>query len=237
MGFGYILFIIFMVGAVVAVLRWQKQKDKEVIDAVNEIEISDFKDELLQITPNMKQSLENFSVSNASELRGLNSGDLMNLLSCAADVITVFERRIEKISSGFEMFENNLDDIFSSAKTRRIREERMMPHKKRLEEQLEQAMTIFDEDLLGVEGVLNVIPEQYRMSLILRTMSKYLSDGEAGSWEDCIRIFKDDIFKMQQNENFSAVINRLDRIEKNTKASAFFAGLTAYNTARISSKL
>jgi len=85
--------------------------------------------------------------------------------------------------------------------------------------------------------LLSVIPEKYRISLILNRFLEYLQDGEARSWADCIEKFKTDNFREEQAEQFSSIISNLEAIKANTRATAIFSGITAWNTGSINAKL
>ena len=222
---------------------WNKGREtakKSMIDEINIIE-----SESLRITPQMKQSLEGFSIKNASQLRQMNSEELLELLSCAAKAINVFEARIQRIEMAYESYESYLNSFprppltamiedFTGRRDfdidRKNREQKLKPQKDKLNEQYAQAMIVFEEDLLSVESVLNVIPERYRMTTILNMMCEYLAEGEVDSWEGCIKTFKEDAYRVMSMENSQAILNGLNRIERNTAAAAFFAGLAAWNT-------
>ena len=199
--------------------------------------------EPLQISSSTKKSLEKFSIRDTSELRQMNSGQLQEFLSLSANVIGLFEERIEKLSYACDAIKEYLggNDNSIARDTKKVQEGKGIllnkDYKAKLSEKnkIEQAMSICDEQLLSMESALIIIPEKYRMSLILYQFCEYLADGEVDSWEGCIKTFKEDVFRMQQNENFQNVINHLEVIErntaniaKNTKTTAFFAGITAW---------
>jgi len=232
MGFFEFIAIGVFAAVIFLIIKCQNDGAKKVAEKVKEIENDNFEHELLQSIPQMKQSLTKSSVRNATELRKLEPAELMELLSCASSILAVFERRIARIDEGFQMYENNLNDVFSSSKTKQLREKEVRPLKERLEKQCERAADVFEQNLLGAEGVLGVIPESYRMSIILDTMIQYLADGEVGSWEGCIKTFKDDVHKLNIEEGFNNLTNQLNRIERNTKVAVFFSGLAAWNSAR-----
>jgi hypothetical protein len=229
------------------------QKKWELGDLLKDIGSIDIS--LMRISPQMKQSAGKFSVKNAAELRQLSPENLIDLLSCASSMLVVFEKQIGHISDAYAKYENLLTADVAESKIndgflfkelkrkQRIKneiasnEKMFAPAKAQLDKQLEQAMIVFNEEFSSVESLLAVIPEKYRMSIILNKMCEYLSDGETDSWEGCVKIFKEDVHRLQQNENFQAVVNRLDcvvdhlgKIERNTGAIAFFSAITAFNT-------
>jgi len=124
----------------------------------------------------------------------------------------------------------------SAAKEKNIRKP-IQSLQDRLDKQYLLAMSKFKSDTESAKNVLNAIPERYRASDILNMMCGYLSDGEVDNWEGCIKTFKEDVHRLQQNEHFNAIIDTLGRIERNTEITAYFAGVTAWNTTRISAKL
>jgi len=205
------------------------QRRQNIDSAVDHIE-----DDSLHVSPDMKQSLCRFSVENAAQLRQMNADELVDLLSCSVKILTIFERRIEKISFAYEQIDSHIDSlpkgIFSAGATQRTYESNYAPYKERLNKQIEQTMRVFDEDLLSVGSVLRAIPERYRMSLILHKMCEYLTEGEVDSWEGCIKTFKEDIHRIRQNQHFMNFQTSLDRIDRNTSAAALFAGIAARNT-------
>jgi len=203
----------------------------------------------IQVTPAMKETLAKYSVRTTSELRQMNSGELCDLLYFSAYIIGMFEERIEILSALF----SEVAEMAEVAKPKGIvrllgmhkvdftggsyigPHERLTALKPRIAKQYDQVMSAFDE--VSMESVLSIIPEKYRMSLILTQFCEYLSDGEVDSWEGCIKTFKTDVDRMQQQEKFQAIINNLQvisantaNIARNTRMTAFFAGVTAWNT-------
>jgi len=223
-------FIIIPVG-VIAYFIWRKRKVAEVTEKASSLDNGKLENGLSLTTPPLKQALTKYSVKNASELRRLKPAELVDLLSRSSAVIKVFENRISEIMEVYEEHDNSINNMMASKNSRDVMAEKLRPARERLERQLDQAMTAFD-----IERTLGIIPAQYRMSVILDTLCKYLSDGEAGSWEDCIRIYKEDMHRMEQNAKFNTMINLLGSIDRNTKMAAFFSGVTAMNTARIASR-
>ena len=219
--------------AVVYILKKRRRDEAALNEKVKSMDNGELENKLSVVTPYVKQAMTKYSVRNASELRRLRPNELMEILKRASAVLVVFEDRISEILGTFEQIDGTINDFWTMgglAKNRNA-EQNLKSAKEQLERQLDQAMTAFD-----IEGTLEVIPKQYRISLILDTLHDYLSDGEAGSWEDCIRIFKDDMQKMQQNEHFNTIISQLSSIDRNTKAAAFFSGVTAMNTTKIASR-
>ena len=246
---GEIIYAIVMIGGmigaivfiVIRTIRSMERGKKNVQERIGNIESEQF-----QITPQMKNSLSQFPVENAASLRSLDSKTLYAFLSCSAQMLEVFENRIAQITEVYGDYHDYLRVFLSQAEIDAGREleltggktrQNIEEIKGRLESQYEQAMVVFDRDFMNVGSVLSAIPERYRMSIILNTMCGYITDGEVDSWEGCVKTFKEDAHRMQQNEHFNAVINRLDtmndklsKIQKNTASIAFFSGITAWNT-------
>jgi len=242
-----IFFLIVVFGVVMLYQRSQKKKEDDLYAKVNIIE-----DETLKISSKMKQSIKKHDIKTVTELRQMGSEDLLELLSCSSDILNVFERRIENIDDGYARYEEFLQDTNVAAsragfiwqdpkkvkKTIMDREMvKLTPLKERLDEQNRLAMVVFEEDLMGVGSALKAIPEKYRVSMILRKMCEYLSDGETDSWEGCIKIYKNDSYHDKVLEHYADFGRKLGRIEQNTALTAAFAGLTALNTGRIAAKL
>ena len=214
--------------------------------------VEDLEKEMMQVSQHLIQPLKQFSIDSASELRQMDAGQLMQLLSCASNVLKVFENRIGKIANVQDSIEVHvekekgpkiikaMDSLApfggAAAKEKGIRRG-IQPLQDRLDKQYSLAMSKFESDTQSVKGVLNAIPERYRMSVILDMMCGYLSDGEVDSWEGCIKTFKEDVHRLQQNENFNSIIDTLGRIERNTEISAYFAGIAAWNTSRVAAML
>jgi len=221
---------------------WKWLKNKNDIGIEHEKELGTIIDESLYISPQIKESLKQFSIQNASELRAMNSQELIQLLSCCANALRVFEKRVERISEGYAHIEylviGNAPSLpMNRAIHIKATTKRLEPHKLRLDEEASQVLATFDTDLKSEGSILNVIPEKYRLSIILDMMCEYLSDGEVDSWEGCIKSFKDDFQRIQEMEYFQKFADSLERVEKNTALIAFFSGITALNTGRIASKL
>jgi len=232
-----IALVILMPIAVVAffgVMRFVTVKEGWENEAIEKINI--IIDDTLRISPEMKESLKQFTITHASGLRSMNRDELENLLLCSSDALKVFERRVERISEGYAQYENIVDGIAPistlkhSHNVRKTKKEQLAPVKARLDKQAEQVVATFDDDLKAEGSVLNIIPEKYRLSTILEMMCGYLSEGEADSWEGCIKTFKDDTYKMRMEGHLQNFSNSLKRIERNTSAIAFFSAVTALNT-------
>jgi hypothetical protein len=197
-------------------------------------------DDSFQISPQIKHSLTQFSASNVSELRNMNAQDLCNLLSCCSNALKVFEHRVKRISEGYVKYEDltvgqapiSLTPITRGNREDFIKkkEKELAPEKAQLDEQAKLVIDIFDEDLRAEGSVLNIIPEKYRLSVILDMMCDYLSTGEVDSWEGCIKTFKEDAHRMQQMAYYQNFSESLGRIEKNTSRIAFYSAVTAFNT-------
>ena len=220
-------------------LKGVKIREKQALEAINIVI-----DDSLRINPQMKESLKQFSITNASELRAMNPQELIVLLACSSNALRVFEKRVERISDGYVAYENLMVNgappsmtPLSRSSHIKAKEKELAPVKAQLDEQATQALATFDEDLKSEGSVLNVIPEKYRLSIILDMMCEYLSDGEVDSWEGCIKTFKEDAHRMREIEYFQDFADSLERIANNTKAIAFFSGITALNTGRIAAKL
>ncbi|MCL2433329.1 MAG: hypothetical protein FWD16_02270 [Clostridia bacterium] len=231
---------------IVAVVVFFVLKGRREAAAKIDSVLTDVEENPLQITPSMQQALEKHAVLNVSELRQMNSGELSEFLSFSADVISMFEERLGLIADLY----GEVDELQEEARPKGVSAalsgvnfnpnykspvERLNITKRRLETQYEQAILALSKP--GVENVLGVIPEKYRMSLILNQFCEYLSDGEADSWEGCIKVFKEDVFRLQQREDFQEIIANLETISANTpniaintRMAAFFAGITAWNT-------
>ena len=244
----WVLTIIFFIG--VAIYFYSKKKQGDQIKDDLESSIAIIENEPLRIAPRLKQSLNEFSVQNARQLRQMEAEELQNMLSLSAQVLKVFEDQIALISEGYEKIEAYVETgttplnkvnplgsltekvpILSEAHNKPTHKEevfrsRMNPLKEKLDTQTARAAIAMQEEMDSVGAALNIIPEKYRMSLILEQFCSYLADGECDSWEGCVKAFKDDVRHMQTQESFQAVIGRLDLIERNTAA-------TAQNTAAI----
>ena len=97
-------------------------------------------------------------------------------------------------------------------------------------EETEKFMVELEEKNRPLLDAINTIPDKYRISLILNRFLEYLQDGEARSWAECIEKFKTDNFREEQAEQFSQIISNLEAIKANTRATAIFSGITAWNT-------
>jgi len=236
--FGLILFIAIIVWGV----NYTKTNKRPTVNDVENL-ISFIETEPLRINSDIKQYLESFSSQNSFDFNQFSAKELINLLSISAETILIFEKNIEQISNSYEQFYNRypfFDDMLANPQIfKRInnRNPMIVDMKRRIDNQYIHSMNVFNEDLLSVNSVLSVIPEKYRMSIILYRFCEYLSEGEADSWKDCIRIFKEDVFRLQQNEKFDTMIKQLGRIEentatikRNTAATAFFSGISAWNS-------
>ena len=252
------LAIISTVGMVIfAYFCWkyfQRQNENvrgEVDDVVKAVER-----EPLRIPPQIKQKLSSFQdVQSAQQFREMSVERLQDMLAVSSVALKVFEDQFERIADGYERIEKHLEEarqqmqqsggIILNALVKQPSGRGMYEAEgKRLDAQADRALTAMEEELTSVESVLSVIPAKYRMSAILEQMYSYLDDGECDSWESCVKTFKEDVHRMQQNANFAAVISRLDLIEqhaaataRNTKVMAFFSGISAWNTGVIASRL
>jgi hypothetical protein len=208
------------------------------IDSVSIVE-----DHSTQIKPEMKLAIKSFSIENANELRGLDAGSLLKLLSCASAVLRCIENRITLISTTYNEYHyvlerppnprtTILDAPFIKRNRRELKEHEDMlkPVKERLDNQAERMSQEIEQEFLGAGSVLSIIPEKYRMSIILDKMCEYLQDGRVATWGDCIEKFIYDVNWLQQHENFQTMIGQLERIEHNTAMTKYFAGITAWNT-------
>lgn len=86
---------------------------------------------------------------------------------------------------------------------------------------------------MAVEEPLSVIPAKYRVSHIMRTMQNYAKNGT--TWERCIEEFERDSsgeqYKVVGIANDIIAMNKaLSRIGRNSKLTAFYAGVIAWNT-------
>ncbi|MDR1699972.1 MAG: hypothetical protein LBR68_02165 [Lachnoclostridium sp.] len=99
-------------------------------------------------------------------------------------------------------------------------------------EKNKQSMYEFEKELSNSENIIAMIPDKYRMSIILYKFCEYLADGEASTWERCIEVFKEDVHRSNMEESMNQVINNLDAIESNTRATMLFAGISAWNSFR-----
>jgi len=102
--------------------------------------------------------------------------------------------------------------------------------KRSLKKQKVIALEALEVELQNAESVVNLIPEKYRMSIILNKMCEYLSDGEADSWPECVRIFKDDVHRLRQEQKFTEIIDNLQSIKVSSRATAIFSGIIAWRT-------
>ena len=195
-------------------------------------EINIIEDDSWKINSETKLTVEKFSIKNTTDLHKLDAGDLLTLLSCSVEILEVFEKRIERIDSGFSKYENALMfyglDLTrfgkkNISKLSKMQSELFSPVKERLDNQYNQLMTAFNEDLHG--GVLDFIPENYRRSKILYRMCEYLVNGESDSWQGCTDAFRRDTFQVDMQKEYEVQSKKLDRIDKNTAAAVFFSGL------------
>ena len=232
---------------VIAVRRFQAHTKEE--KGFSE-EIVQLKDTPLQVPAHMKQSLTRFSVHDASDLRRLGTTELKDLLSCSARVLEVFENRLEQIADMYDRVDSHIGNAanaiggdwmkftpLSAMQAKKTAERKTKHVKDELEVQTRHVMSAMDNELANVESVLGVIPDKYRSSIILDMMCGYIADGEVDSWEGCIRAFKEDAYRMQQNQQFNSMLSCLERIDENTATAAFFSKLTAWNTGIIASRL
>jgi hypothetical protein len=224
-------------GIIIYLSMKHERRKKEKIAKINIV-----LDDSLQISPQIKSSLKQFSIKNAYELRAMNPQELINLLSCSAKALEVFERRIERISDGYEQYEDlimgseipldlvNLVDSKSADRAIANNEKLHAPLKEKLDEQAQKAVAIFDVDLRAEGSVLNAIPEEYRHSFILNMMCGYLKSGEVDNWADCIKTFKTDAHRMQEMEAWQGFQGSIDRIEKRIGRIEFYSAMTMINT-------
>jgi hypothetical protein len=231
----------FLIPVIIGVKYLNKNFDAQRAERERSIgEINIVVDDSLRINPRMKESLKQFSIKGAHELRGMNPQELINLLSCSANALRVFEGRIEQISYGYERYENLIGEEFSlplalsskkeQTKVLEMREERFAPLKEKLDEQAKKAVATFAMDLRAEGSILNVIPKEYRYSYILDMMCGYLSSGEVDNWADCIKTFKTDSHRMQEMDAWQGFQDSIDRIEKRMGRIEFYSAITMINT-------
>jgi hypothetical protein len=82
------------------------------------------------------------------------------------------------------------------------------------------------EDLAN-SAVVKYIPEDYRYPFALDTMLKYLRNGNAQNWQECVNRF-DDQQERQEMQREQLII--LNQIKRSATAAAIFSGITAWNT-------
>jgi len=242
--------ILFLIVVIVLFTGAWSMRDKilEIIQGNHTTTVIDILDDPLIISPQMKESLTEFSVEHAFELRSMQPPELIKLLSCCANALRIFEKRVEQISQGYEHYEKAVDGrpsivkeiesnasplakkIYGPNPQAEMNRKRLAPIKEDLDEQAEQVIILLDELLNAKGNALNVIPEKYRLSIILDMMCGYLSDGEVDSWEGCIKTFKEDTHRMLEMAYFQDFSQSLERIGNNTSRIAFFSAVTAANT-------
>jgi len=85
---------------------------------------------------------------------------------------------------------------------------------------------------LGV--TVDVIPNEYRRSYILRQFCNYLSMGTASSWKECVNKFQQDMHNAAMRDDMQRIISQndnmldsLNSIKQYTKINAIFTGYIA----------
>jgi len=191
---------------IVVITIIQRMKEKEA-----EKEIERIVSEALIVTPQMKESLLQFPLENTLELRSMQPQELINLLSCCTNALAVFEKHEELISDGYCLYDKLIgnhyepsfvkfmDSIFGSKGKEAHKKKKYASLKEKLDIHKDEVLATFEKDLMMEGSVLHIIPEKYRLSIILNMMSGYLSDGEVETWEGCIKSFKDDEHRITPN--------------------------------------
>jgi len=99
----------------------------------------------------------------------------------------------------------------------------------------DQVLRDFTSDLKQNAGVTyDIIPEDYRMYYILNTFCKYLSDGRARNWSECINNFLIDI---RQEETFRRIEENHAETMRELKKHENFAKANLWSTLSIASKI
>ncbi|MCL2199115.1 MAG: hypothetical protein FWB80_09355 [Defluviitaleaceae bacterium] len=239
-GIFVILFIFaFYGGMFLFLIKGSQKQGKEL-----EKEICMVEEDSLQLrgSPQMKHFLGSFSIKSATELRQMDSAELLHLLKNAAEALSIIEARLGLISGGYDKMSEYRSwiekDLIGRKKSKELR------LKERFEVQADKAQKEISDDFLFTDSVLHIIPEKYRLSDILYKMAEYLEDGEKDSWEGIVATFKTDAFQSQalaHYEDFGNKLERIasntDKIAKNTAITAFFSGVTAAGTTRIAMKM
>ena len=208
----------------------------------------------LRLSPQLKSELASFGLSSAQQFRQLDVDRLQDLLRCCSKALKVFENQLKIIVDGYDEIERYADkwkdksgDLFAAFNNMigdRVAKKKTSAEVERLNIQTERTLEALNEELMSVESVLGVIPPKYRMSIILDQMCEYLEDGEVDSWEGCIKTFKDDSHKMRENAYFNSMLDMQANLvqlttsieqnsaatARNTALTAFFSGITAWNT-------
>ena len=104
---------------------------------------------------------------------------------------------------------------------------------------LEKQMIIdFEADFKrGTGFAYTVIPEEYRLSVIMDRFCKYLTNGKANGWKECMRVFQHDENLAAEQRYREEMISNLKAIRFNTAMTAIFSASSAVSLARINSKL
>jgi len=244
-----------MVSRMEAKRQARKNALQDVINVENE--------PLPVISPQIRHAMSKYSgsVESVAELKQLGTKELHELLSSAAKILEIFENRVIRIADANNVLyveDRDFKPMFSiwgaiipplreweKNAAKKQAEKKLAPVRAQLGNQLEKAEIMFKEESSS-EGLkaLNAIPKTYTHSVILEMMCGYLADGEADNWQDCVKTFKEDFHRLQQNAYFNEFLEKLTTIEENTTATArntgitaFFSGITALNTGRIAAKL
>ncbi|MCL2571091.1 MAG: hypothetical protein FWE11_01690 [Defluviitaleaceae bacterium] len=181
----------------------------------------------LRIEPRVKEILFHFPVQNGIELRSMPPPELIELLACCSLALSFFERSVEEISVGYSLYEKLIsghhnpfvkfiDSIFG-AKEKESKKRKYAHLKEKLSIHINEVLDTFERELMIERSVLHLIPEKYRFSFILGTMCGYLEDGEAESWEGCIKICKAAEHQLNQHEDFKDIADTFEMMKNNTK--------------------
>ena len=223
-----ILGIIFAVCCIGGALYYQFLKRKIGNEGLKRLENEHFR-----VAPELKQALLKYDVKDIFELKGLEGRELLGLLQAVSEVLEVFEGRIYQISEA----RRNKREFWTGTKgasnfiIQAIENKVMKSANERLDKQLAHTLAALDEEFTGVEGALHAIPEKFRSTNILERFREYiLGDGIANTWEDCVKVFREDIHRKEISAKMDEQIEHLQAIRTHTRATAFFAGIIAWNT-------
>ena len=87
----------------------------------------------------------------------------------------------------------------------------------------------YKDELQECEPLINVIPPEYRMSIVLDRFCYYLSSELAGSWKECVLMFEDDKHKENMEEKANRIIANSKRMRRYLTNIDTFAAVADWN--------
>jgi len=90
-----------------------------------------------------------------------------------------------------------------------------------------QILPEFNGRLRNLGVTIDVIPGDYRTSFILAVFCKYLHEGRANTWRECIELYRKELHEAKIERQNAEMISNLKAIKAYTGITAIFSGYIA----------